>query len=250
VSIVYEAGTGVFTPGHGQRTKQLLYEDLDDTVRGVFDEVRSRVLPEAPERIRRGCHLQGNEFNVTLKPNFEAATPEAVEVVADALVYLVDLLGTVVADHDEASAWARTYYADVDPEIRSVLNDRGALPSMSLDDVPDAVRSTFERVDVAYHPGDSAEIGSLELDKPHGVEAALDVLGIDDPFVFVMGDSTSDLRVMEWAAENDAGLAAAPEHASQAVLDHVEATDGLVFDRGDAATMLRTVYVMDYLTEL
>jgi hydroxymethylpyrimidine pyrophosphatase-like HAD family hydrolase len=250
VSIVYEAGTGVFTPGHGQRTKQLLYEDLDDTVRGVFDEVRSRVLPEAPERIRRGCHLQGNEFNVTLKPNFEAATPEAVEVVADALVYLVDLLGTVVADHDEASAWARTYYADVDPEIRSVLNDRGALPSMSLDDVPDDVRSTFERVDVAYHPGDSAEIGSLELDKPHGVEAALDVLGIDDPFVFVMGDSTSDLRVMEWAAENDAGLAAAPEHASRAVLDHVEATDGLVFDRGDAATMLRTVYVMDYLTEL
>ena len=250
VSIVYEAGTGVFTPGHGQRTKQLLYEGLDDAVRGVFDEVRSRVLPEAPERIRRGCHLQGNEFNVTLKPNFEAATPEAVDVVAEALVYLVDLLGTVVADHDEASEWARTYYAEVDPEIRSVLDDRGALPSASLDDVPDDVCATFERVDVAYHRGDSAEISSLELDKPHGVEAALDVLGIDDPFVFVMGDSTSDLRVMEWAAENGAGLAAAPEHASQAVLDHVEATDGLVFDRGDAASMLRTVYVMDHLTKL
>jgi len=33
-SIVYEAGNGVFTAGHGSRTKCLLYEDLDEAVRG------------------------------------------------------------------------------------------------------------------------------------------------------------------------------------------------------------------------
>ncbi len=33
LSIVYEAGTGVFTPGHGAQTKQLLYEDLEESIR-------------------------------------------------------------------------------------------------------------------------------------------------------------------------------------------------------------------------
>src|SRR5699024_106615 len=67
LSIVYEAGTGVFTPGHGSETKKLLYERLDERIQDVFYALRSRVLPEAPDRIREGCHLQGNEFNVTLK---------------------------------------------------------------------------------------------------------------------------------------------------------------------------------------
>ncbi len=92
LSIVYEAGTGVFTPGHGAETKQLLYEDLDDEIRTVFDDVRSRILPEAPETLRRGCHLQGNEFNVTMKPNYETGSSDARAVIDEALVYLIDLL--------------------------------------------------------------------------------------------------------------------------------------------------------------
>jgi hypothetical protein len=76
------------------------------------------------------------------------------------------------------------------------------------------------------------------------------VLDVDDPFVLVMGDSKSDLRVMRWAAEHDAGIAAAPDHASQDVLDHVLSTDELVFDRGDAAAMLRTVYAVNLLARL
>jgi hydroxymethylpyrimidine pyrophosphatase-like HAD family hydrolase len=250
VSIVYEAGTGVFTPGQGPRTKQLLYEELDPVVRDTFDRVRSRVLRDAPERIRRGCHLQGNEFNVTLKPNFETASPEAVDVVDEALVYLVDLLGDAVAGGERGPAWARAYYAAADPEIRDVFDARGALPESPPDELPDEVRAAFDRVDVAYYRGDAAEIGSLELNKPRGVEAALDALGIDDPFVLVMGDSKSDLRVMEWADENDAGIAAAPDHASAGVLDHVRSRDGLVFDRGDATSMLRTVYAMHLLADL
>jgi len=310
LSIVYEAGTGVFTPGHGADTKQLLFEDLDAETRAIFDNVRARVLPDAPDELRRGCHLQGNEFNVTLKPNFETGSDRAREVIDDGLVYLLDLLGDVVVDEldadehsssspastssrqdaDTASAtgddpaigaatdddstggdeltdddasgaaaatdrdadvpaneWARTFYGDADPEIRRVLERAGQFPDVSPDDIPDAVAETFDRIDVAYYEADAAEIGSLELNKVVGVEAAFDVLGIDDPFALVMGDSKSDRRVMEWVAEHDAGIAAAPQHASQETLEHVLERDELVFGQGQSAEMLRTAYALNQL---
>jgi hypothetical protein len=65
-----------------------------------------------------------------------------------------------------------------------------------------------------------------------------------------MGDSKSDLRVMRWAEENDSGVGAAPEHASGDVLDHVMSTSELVFDRGNAAEMLRTAYALNRLAAL
>jgi hydroxymethylpyrimidine pyrophosphatase-like HAD family hydrolase len=257
LSIVYEAGTGVFTPGHGGDTKQLLFEDLDERIRAIFDAVRSRVLSEAPEDLRRGCHLQGNEFNVTMKPNFETGSKRAREVIDEALVYELDLLGEVVAgeldrdaDATTAGAWARAFYAAQDPEIRTVLETENAYPDAEPADVPDDVTDAFERIDVAYYEADAAEIGSLELNKVAGVEAAFDVLGVDDPFSIVMGDSKSDLRVMEWVAEHDYGLAAAPEHASRDVLDHVIRTDELVFDPGQATEVLRTLYALDRLASL
>jgi hydroxymethylpyrimidine pyrophosphatase-like HAD family hydrolase len=251
VSVVYEAGTGVFTPGHGADTKQLLYEDLDGAIRDVFGRVRSRVLPDAPESLRRGCHLQGNEFNVTLKPNFETGSDRAGDVIDEGLVYLLDLLEESVADVlDEdpgASGLARAYYGERDPEIRGVLEATGDQPPADVEAVPSAYEQLFERIDVAYYEADAAEIGSLELNKVVGVESALDVLGVDDPFALVMGDSKSDLRVMRWAAENDAGVAAAPDHASRDVIEHVLNTDELVFDRGDAAAMLRVAYALSRL---
>ncbi|QLH78629.1 HAD family hydrolase [Halosimplex rubrum] len=269
VSVVYESGTGVFTPGHGPETKRLLYEDLDERVRTVFDRLRQRVLSEAPETVARGCHLQGNEFNVTLKPNFETGSDAAVDVVDDALVYLLDLLGVVVADRvdaarpaepadrDEEGAlgaaageWTRAFYATRDPEIEAVLDDRDELPGEAGPadmEVPAAVTEFLGRVDVAYYEGDAAEVVSRELDKPGGVEAAFEVLGVEDPFALVLGDSKSDLRVMEWIAEREAGIAAAPEHASTVVLDHVRERDDLVFPAGDAGDVLRTVYALDKL---
>ncbi|SDF03225.1 HAD family hydrolase [Halorientalis regularis] len=255
VSVVYEAGTGVFTPGHGGDTKQLLYEDLDPEIQAVFDAVRSRVLSAAPEDLRRGCHLQGNEFNVTLKPNFETGSPRAREVIDDALIYMLDLLGDAVLeevaeDAENAGAWARAYYAAQDPEIRTVLEQAGATVDTDPEAVPEAVAAVFDRIDVAYYEADAAEIGSLELNKVAGVEAAVDVLGIDDPFCVVMGDSKSDLRVMEWVAENEYGLAAAPEHASRDVLEHVMNTDELVFDPGDATDVLATIYALNRLARL
>jgi hydroxymethylpyrimidine pyrophosphatase-like HAD family hydrolase len=254
VSIVYEAGTGVFTPGHGADTKQLLYEELDENIRDVFSRVRSRILPDAPESLRRGCHLQGNEFNVTLKPNFETGSDRADAVIDEGLVYLMDLLEESVAAVEgkgsDPQGFARAYYAEQDPEIRGVLESTGEQPDVEPDAVPEPYAAVFERVDVAYYEADAAEIGSLELNKVVGVEAALDVLGVADPFALVMGDSKSDLRVMRWAADNDAGIAAAPDHSSPDVLDHVLATDELVFDRGDAAELLRMAYALRRLSEL
>ncbi len=262
VSVVYEAGTGVFTPGHGSDTKQLLYEDLDEEIRAVFGDVRSRVLSDAPESIRRGCHLQGNEFNVTLKPNFETGSQEAREIIDEGLVYMVDLLGeAVVAELDAEDGengengsspadWARAVYAAQDPEIRTVLEERNAMPAADVADVPDVVADVFERIDVAYYEADAAEIGSLELNKVVGVEAAVDVLGVEDPFALVMGDSKSDLRVMEWAADHGAGIAAAPEHASREVLEFVVGTDELVFDPGQATDVLEIAYAMDRFARL
>ena len=254
VSVVYEAGSGVFTPGHGPDTKCLLYEDLDEDIVAVFDRVRSRILSEAPEAIRHGCHLQGNEFNVTLKPNFETASDDAHDIIEHALVYLLDLVESSVAGvldaDEEPRGWGRAYYADADPEIRAVLEHLGEEPTPTVDDVSSAFADLFERIDVAYYEADAAEIGSLELNKVSGVRSAFDVLGIDDPFALVMGDSKSDLRVMEWVTENDAGIAAAPNHASQDVLDHVQSTDDLRFARGDAAEMLRTAYALNRLAAL
>ncbi|WP_226479438.1 HAD family hydrolase [Natrinema amylolyticum] len=281
LSIVYEAGTGVFTPGHGAETKQLLYEDLEESIRTVFDDVRSRVLPEAPEDLRRGCHLQGNEFNVTMKPNYETGSADAREIIDEALVYLIDLLADAVgatlagdesdagdagseATDDEAEGdngetklagetvvnWTRAFYAAQDPEIRGVLEGEGAYPALDAADVPDSLAAVLDRIDVAYYEADAAEIGSLELNKVVGVERALDVLGVDDPFALVMGDSKSDLRVMEWVADNDAGIAAAPEHASRDTLEHVLETDELVFDRGKSVDVLQTVYALNRLARL
>ncbi|KAB1196289.1 MULTISPECIES: HAD family hydrolase [Haloferax] len=248
VSIVYEAGTGVFTPGHGSNTKRLLYERLDDSVQSVFESVRSRVIRDLPDGLRGCVHLQGNEFNVTLKPNFETGSDDAETVIDDSLVYLLDLLGAAVTDDPAGPVWTRAYFAATDPEIEGVLADRDERPDPETT-IPEDVAETLDRVTVAYYHADAAELSAVDLNKAAGVEAALDVLAVDDPFVLVMGDSKSDLDVMEWAAENDGGIAAAPDHSSPGVLEHVRETDDLVFDRGDAASVLRAVYALNLLVD-
>lgn len=248
VSIVYEAGTGVFTPGHGPDTKRLLYDDLDEDVRGVFDSVRARILPGAPDAVRSGCHLQGNEFNVTLKPNFETGSEDAIEIIDAALVYVLDLLAESIPD--ATADQVRAFYADADPEIEGVLMDADGLPEIDVDDIPSEVGALLERIDVAYYEGDAAEIASRELNKVVGVRSAFEVLDVDDPFALVMGDSKSDLRVMRWVEEHSAGISAAPEHSSTRVLEHVWNTDNLEFDRGAASDILRTVWAMNRLAEL
>ncbi len=256
LSIVYETGIGVFTPGHGADSKKLLYENLDEDIQTVFTDIRSRILADAPEKLRNGCHLQGNEFNITMKPNFDMGSPDAVEVIDKALVYELKLLGDALSklegvseSSESLSALTRAYYADQDPEIRSVLESEDALPNQPPSDLTKPVKEILDRIDIGYYEGDAAEIGSLELSKVVGVEAAFEVLNIDDPFAVAMGDSKSDLRVMRWLEETGTGIGAAPEHASQNVLDHVRSTDELVFDEGKADGILRTIYALNLFAE-
>jgi len=126
LSVVYEAGTGVFTPGHGSETKQLLYEDLAPEIRSVFDRVRGRILPDAPEQLRRDCHLQGNEFNVTMKPNFETGSARAREVIDRALVYQLDLLGEAVAAELDVTDGDPTRRRGRAPTTRPLIRRFGA----------------------------------------------------------------------------------------------------------------------------
>ena len=252
LSVVYEAGNGVFTPGHGGDTKRLLYERLDPSVQRVFDKVRIRALGDAPRAVARGCHLQGNEFSVTLKPNYATGSDRAGSLIDEALLHQIDTVGVAVGesvapDTSTATAqdWARAYYAQADPEIATVLGHLADVPEDA--EIPTEVANLFGLIDVAYYEGDAAEVTSLELDKVAGVEAAYEVLGLEAPFALVMGDSKSDLRVMEWVESTGHGISGAPRHATEAVVDHVRRTDGLVFDRGDAATPLRTVSALNTL---
>ena len=249
-SIVYEAGTGVFTPGHGRETKRLLYEDLDAEIVEIFGQLRSRVLPDAPASIRKGCHLQGNEFNVTLKPNAETGSADAIDIIEDGLVHLLDLLGTVVAGEEDGGSWARAVYAAADTEIEAVLERRAALPDISSEAVDPESKDLFDVIDVAYYAGDAAEISSAELNKARGVEAAVGVMDLDEPFAAMFGDSKSDLRVMEWLEARNQGIAASPEHASEDVRAHVESTDGLLFHRGRSVDMLRTIDAVYRIAEI
>lgn len=253
LSIVYEAGTGVFTPGRREDTKKLLYEELDDNIQSIFDNIRARVLPEAPQKLRRNCHLQGNEFNITMKPNYEIGSSQSCEVIDDALIYLLDLLSEVLGSTLESTltdtgsdilSATRRFYAEQDPEIRTVLQQKDEYPQEQID-IPEGLQLILDRIDVAYYEGDAAEIGSLELNKVIGVKTALSVLGIENPFALVMGDSKTDLRIMEWVDKNDNGIAAAPSHASPGTLNHVTNTDNLVFDPGKSADVLRTAYTLN-----
>jgi len=250
VSIVYESGNGVFTPNHGADTKRLLYRNADSTVQEIFETVRSQIFQDAPQSVRDGCHLQGNEFNVTLKPNYNNGSQRAAEVIDAGLVHIIDLLGSTITNDERGITWTRAHYAARDPEIRTVLSEQATIPSVSSDDIPSEVRERLEKIDVAYYEADAAEISSLELNKREGVKAALSVLGIEDPFLCVMGDSKTDRRVMEWAKEEDNGISAAPKDASEDVVEFVSSTDDLLFEYGGSAEIFSVVYAMNRISSL
>ncbi|MFW6384638.1 MAG: HAD family hydrolase [Halodesulfurarchaeum sp.] len=256
-SIVYEGGSGVFTPGKGTRTKQLLYEDLDADVVDRFQTVRSRLIPEMPEDLRSRVHLQGNEFNVTVKTNDETGSERAEETIRRALPHLLEEIGGTLSGGGSFEDVA-SYYATTDPDIDAVLDGDVARTEMKaitnsesefaeMDDgneIPPSTRNALEQIDVAYYEADAVEMVSAKLHKVAGVEAAFDILDIDEPFALVLGDSKSDLRVMEWVEKEAIGIAAAPDHASEQVLDHVRRRDDLVYDRGSADQILRTIRAM------
>lgn len=84
--------------------------------------MRTRILPEAPDDVRRGCHLQGNESNVTLEPNSETRSEAAEGTIDRAPCHQLDLLGDAVRTLFERIDVG--YYAGNAAEITSLELNR------------------------------------------------------------------------------------------------------------------------------
>lgn len=65
-----------------------------------------------------------------------------------------------------------------------------------------------------------------------------------------MGDSKTDLDVMEAVTETSSGICAAPDHASDAVLEHCKDVHGIIFDQGIIAEALQIAFAYNLLDGL
>ncbi|MBB6647774.1 HAD hydrolase family protein [Halobellus ruber] len=239
--VVYETGAGVYAPQQEGDTKQKLFTRLSNDVQDTIEAVREKVWSGMPDELQAQLYLEEKSFAVTLMSVHETHSEYAVEAIEQALIYLLRGVGRAAWNSGSWKAIA-AYYADQSSEIASALASQEVAFDADLAELPTSIRSLLHSIDVNYYPGDAVELTSNRFDKATGVQTALSTVGIEHPFSLVMGDSRTDLRVMEAVAETQAGIPAAPAHANDAVLDHVKSCDGLVFDRGEAAFALRTAY--------
>ena len=248
-SAVYEAGAGVYTPIAGERTKVRLYQRLSEDVRSTVDAIRRAVTTQLPESLASTIHLEEKSFNVTILPNEPPGSPAARTIVDDALVQLLWTMGEVVTRDTEYSAdVALRFYGSRDPEIGTVLRDRN-IEVNTIESVPAAL-SVLEELDVVYYEADAVEVLSSRITKRSGVETAFDTLSLTTPFALVMGDSKTDLAMMEYVAEMGSGIPAAPKHASDSVIEYVRSKDGFLFEPGNGGDPLRRMYAYNRMDAL
>lgn len=262
-SIVYEAGAGVYTPNAGSATKQRLYDRIDDSVREVFERVKAEYLERIPDDLRDRHHFEQKEFNVTLIPNADVKSDVAIETIDQASQHLVATVATIVAARTSHSPrQVIEYFALADPELASALDyenaaleggDEANQPAGFADgaDVDDLDLDPLVRsIDIGYYRGDAVEVTSGTLGKGNGVQVATETLSLEDPFMLAMGDSKTDLEIMEAITDRNRGICAAPDHASEAVLDQCERANGLVFEQGRVEEALRIVLAYNCLDRL
>lgn len=248
-SAVYEAGAGVYTPGAGEQMKSRLYETLSKDVRGTVEAVRRAIKTEMPEELLTEVHLEEKSFNVTILPNTPTGSQEARTVVQDALVELLLTLGEVVTEDTQYSKDVTlAYYGSRDPEIEDVLRDKGIEIDYG-EGLPDEL-SVLDALDVVYYEADAVELLSNGITKRSGVETAFEALDMANNFALVMGDSKTDLPMMEHVVETGSGILAAPEHASDTVLEYVRHHGGFVFERGHGSDTLQKVYAYNQMQSL
>lgn len=107
----------------------------------------------------------------------------------------------------------------------------------------------FECVMVVYYYVDVVEFLVVDLNKVVGVCVVFDVFGVDDLFVFVMGDLKFDFDVMWWVVVNDCGFVVVFEYFLLGVFDYVCEIDELVFFCGDVVLVFWIVYVFNFLVD-
>ena len=261
-SIVYEAGAGVYTPSAGPATKQRLYDRIDDAVPTVFDRVQTTYLERIPDALRDRHHFEQKAFNVTLIPNADVKSAAAIEAIDRAASHLVAAVADVVARQTSHSRPAVVQHvAAADPELAAALERQPTAASgidateanggiegetTPTDGDPDPL---LQSIEIGYYRGDAVELTAGALGKARGVRVAADTLSLETPFMLVMGDSKTDLEVMNAVTEADRGICAAPDHASDGVLDHCRDANGIVFDQGRAADALRIAFAYNILAE-
>jgi HAD superfamily hydrolase (TIGR01484 family) len=262
-SIVYEAGAGVYTPSAGSATKQRLHDRIDNSTQSVFKQIRTHYFNLITDDLRDHYYFEQKEFNITIIPTAEVKSDAAIDTIERVSYYLIIAATDIIAaktphspqevaqfltatDPELASAFKRQETAlDISEEDRLVINTEGG--TFSDKTVPDPL---LQSVDIGYYHGDAVELTSGALGKANGVRVAIDTLPLDDPFILAMGDSQTDLSVMKTLTEQNKGICAAPDHASAAVLDHCQDSNGLIFEQGAVADALQIAFAYNLLGEM
>ncbi len=239
-AIVYEHGAGVYLPGPLGVRKIPLYALLDRRLLRVFDRVREGIFHACRTALGWGCrefHLQGNEFNVALKPNAPEGSREADRVCRAAAALLLRVLAECAAAEDgqDAPALEAALVAEARREAKLAFLPAPGQAALS---VPDWLAVQF-----FYYPADLVGLSARQLTKVTGLEAVLHAWGLDQPRAVVLGDGEDDLEVMRAVAGWPGSLVACPEGAREAVRAYVNATQGVVYPPGRAELALQAAGV-------
>jgi hydroxymethylpyrimidine pyrophosphatase-like HAD family hydrolase len=251
-SVVYEQGAGVFTPQLGAATKISLIPPPTAKSRKLLDAVRIKVMESCSRTV--DCsqfHLQGNEFNVTIKPNFLAETPEAESVVREAGAVLLRTLAEVIRqdypeDPETLSHFLRGFYAEYNPSVGrlTVGSEAGKLKH------PKEVAALAASLSLGYYPAEAVELTSREVTKYDGFKRAREMFQHTSTPIVALGDSPSDLPVFDFITEHRAGIIACPDTAKDVMIEYVTKHRGMIYPKGQAEDVLHALYAFNHLRRL
>ncbi|GEM82404.1 HAD hydrolase family protein [Meiothermus hypogaeus] len=235
VMVIYEGGAGIFIPGRGRHSRIPLYRELPQAVLGVLAQVRARLPAACLVGMDCPCwdySLQADEFNLSLKPNYPAGSPEAVRIAHRLVEVLLDTLGEVVAQAEGLPL----------PEARRAA--RKQLLGEAPGDPPPPHVPLLEALRLLHYPGDAAVLTAQGLDKGKGLERGIEALGLKEPWVLALGDGGQDLPMFEAVARHRWGLPACPEGAHPEVVSWVRAQGGILYPPGRADRVLQAAYAL------
>lgn len=251
VCFVYEAGAGIYTHYNDGNPKVRKYAHVEETLEDIFNHMRSQPLPE---NIRDHCYTQTNEFNYTLKPNAKTKSASAQDSIEIGLVYLLDLIeesiSHVTGDSLGQNTAIYTHYGNANQHIRSVLQKQDKLQNIDTVQLSAPQRHLLNNITINYYKGDAVEARLTQLNKRSGVKTALNTLRVCNPSILLMGDSETDLKLMQWIVNNNYGVVATPDNASSSVIGYVQDADGVVYSPSDADDVLRAAYGLNKVIEL
>lgn len=251
-SVVYEQGAGVFTPQLGAATKVSLVPPPTRPSRRLMDAVRIRLMESCARTL--DCskfHLQGNEFNVTVKPNFLAETPEAEAIVREAGVVLIRLLAEVIGaeypeDPEALTHYLKSFYAESNSAVGRLLPAHAKVKIAHAKEIAELAGS----LSLGYYPAEAVELTSREVTKFDGFKRAREMFQHTSTPIVALGDSPSDLPVFDYITGHRSGIVACPDAAKDLMIEYVTKHRGLIYPKGQAEDVLHSVFAFNHLRHL